>query len=53
VAWGYIKRYAAPLVVDKNEGELWVELMNGSRIRLQGADNPDRLRGAANLREVL
>jgi phage terminase large subunit len=45
VAWEYLKRYAAPLIADKNEGELWVELLNGSRIRLHGADNPDRLRG--------
>ena len=45
VAWEYLKRYAAPIIADKNEGELWVELMNGSRIRLHGADNPDRLRG--------
>ena len=45
VAWEYLKRYAAPIITDKNEGELWVELMNGSRIRLHGADNPDRLRG--------
>ena len=45
VAWEYLKRYAAPIITDKNEGELWVELINGSRIRLHGADNPDRLRG--------
>jgi hypothetical protein len=45
VAWEYLKRYAAPLIGDKNEGELWVELVNGARIRLHGADNPDRLRG--------
>jgi hypothetical protein len=45
VAWEYVKRYAAPLIQDKNEGELWVELVNGARIRLHGADNPDRLRG--------
>ena len=45
VAWEYLKRYAARIITDKNEGELWVELLNGSRIRLHGADNPDRLRG--------
>ncbi len=45
VAWEYLKRFAGPLITDKNEGELWVELRNGSRIRLHGADNPDRLRG--------
>jgi phage terminase large subunit len=45
VAWEYLKRYAAPIITDKNEGELWVELLNGARVRLHGADNPDRLRG--------
>jgi hypothetical protein len=28
-----------------NQSELWVELINGARIRLFGADNPDALRG--------
>ena len=46
VAWEYLKRFAAPIMADKNEAELWVELINGSRIRVHGADNPDRLRGA-------
>jgi phage terminase large subunit len=46
VAWEYLKRYALPITADKNESELWVELLNGSRIRVHGADNPDRLRGA-------
>lgn len=46
VAWEYIKRYAAPIIADKNESELWVELRTGARIRVHGADNPDRLRGA-------
>jgi hypothetical protein len=45
VAWEYLKRYAAPLIADKNEGEFWVELESGARIRLHGADDPDRLRG--------
>lgn len=45
VAWEYLKRYAQPIIADKNEGELWVELLNGARIRIHGADNPDRLRG--------
>lgn len=45
VAWEYLKRFAAPIIQDKNEGELWVELVTGARIRLHGADNPDRLRG--------
>jgi phage terminase large subunit len=46
VAWDYLKRFAQPILADKNESELWVELLNGSRIRVHGADNPDRLRGA-------
>jgi phage terminase large subunit len=45
IAWDYLKRYAAPILADKNEAELWVELVNGARIRVHGADNPDRLRG--------
>jgi hypothetical protein len=46
VAWDYLKRFAGPIIADKNESELWVELLNGARIRIHGADNPDRLRGA-------
>src|SRR4030067_56870 len=46
VAWEYLKRFAEPIIDDKNEGELWVQLINGARIRIHGADNPDRLRGA-------
>jgi phage terminase large subunit len=45
VAWDYLKRYAAPLAVKFSESELSAELINGSRIRLYGADNPDSLRG--------
>jgi phage terminase large subunit len=47
VAWEYLKRYARPAIANKNESELWVELVKGgARIRIHGADNPDRLRGA-------
>lgn len=46
VAWNYLKTYAQPfLTAPPNETELRVDLLNGSRIRLYGADNPDRLRG--------
>jgi phage terminase large subunit len=45
VAWEYLKRLGEPVIKNKNEGELWVELVTGSRIRVHGADNPDRLRG--------
>lgn len=46
VAWMYIQRYTSVIPgVDYNESELRVDLPNGARIRLYGADNPDRLRG--------
>lgn len=46
VAWLYLKHYARPILAKPpNESELYVELINGARIRLYGADNPDRLRG--------
>jgi phage terminase large subunit len=46
VAWSYLKRYTAPIPgVTANESELRVDLPNGARIRLYGADNYDRLRG--------
>lgn len=46
IAWSYLKHYARPLLADSpNETELRVDLVNGARIRLYGADNPDRLRG--------
>ena len=46
VAWDYLKQYARPVLGKKPmESELTVELINGSRIRLYGADNPDALRG--------
>lgn len=45
VAWRYLERFAEPVMVKSNQSELWVELINGARIRLFGADNPDSLRG--------
>jgi phage terminase large subunit len=45
VAWNYLLRYSDPVVKRANNSELWVELINGSRIRLFGADNPEALRG--------
>ena len=45
VAWDYIKRYAAPITKAANEADLTVELYNGSKIRLFGADNADAMRG--------
>lgn len=46
VAWMYLKRFCGVIPgAEFNESELRVDLPNGSRIRLYGADNPDRLRG--------
>ena len=45
VAWVYLKRFAQPLIAKVNESELWVELVNGARLRIYGADNADALRG--------
>lgn len=45
IAWTYLKEYTAFLSPKVNESELWVELPGGARIRIYGADNPDRLRG--------
>lgn len=46
IGWGYLKQYSAPLLAETpREAELSVLLINGARIRLYGADNPDRLRG--------
>lgn len=46
VVWNYVKKYTSLIPgVQSNEGELRVDLPNGARIRLYGADNYDRLRG--------
>ncbi len=46
VAWDYLKRFSEPVRTGiPNESELRVDLWNGNRIRLYGADNPERLRG--------
>ena len=46
VAWEYVKHFASVIPgCTVNEGELWVELPNGARVWLFGADNPDALRG--------
>lgn len=45
IAWDYLLRFSDPLRTKTNASELWVELLNGARIRLFGADNPDALRG--------
>ena len=46
VSWDYLKHYALKIPTTKvNESESYVELPNGARIRIYGADNPDSLRG--------
>jgi hypothetical protein len=46
IAWNYLKRFAGAVPgVQINESELRVDLPNGARIRLYGADNYERLRG--------
>lgn len=45
IAWDYLLRFSEPVRVNANASELWVELINGARIRLFGGDNPDALRG--------
>ena len=46
VAWEYLRRYTAAIPKTRlHETELRADLPNGARIRLYGAENPDRLRG--------
>lgn len=45
IAWDYLVRYSAPVADRVLQAELAVDLRNGARVRLFGADNPDALRG--------
>jgi len=45
VAWDYLKYFARPITKSSNEGDLIIELLNGAKIRLFGADNADAMRG--------
>ena len=45
IAWSYLLRFTEPVRKQANQSELWVELINGAKIRLFGGDNPDALRG--------
>ena len=48
VAYDYLKEYTAPIMKlggGRNETELKIDLWNGSRLQIFGADNPDALRG--------
>jgi phage terminase large subunit len=45
-AWDYLKHYGLVIPgAEARETELSLELPNGGRVRLYGADNPDALRG--------
>ena len=45
VAWDYLKHFSAGCAASTNEAELTVEMINGSKVRLFGADNADAIRG--------
>jgi hypothetical protein len=45
IAWQYLKDDAKPAIQRIRESELSVELINGAKITIFGADNPDSLRG--------
>jgi phage terminase large subunit len=45
IVWDYLKHYCDSTAKLKNESELYCELVNGSKIRLFGADNSDGMRG--------
>ncbi len=45
VAWDFLLRYSEPFRTTESTSELRIELFNGARITLYGADNPDALRG--------
>jgi phage terminase large subunit len=46
IAWEYLKHYSRPLWSrPPSEAELFVELINGARLKIYGADNPEALRG--------
>ena len=45
VAWDYLKYFAQPITKSSNEADLIIELLNGAKVRLFGADNADAMRG--------
>lgn len=45
VAWDYLKHFSRPIAKSSNEADLIIELLNGAKIRLFGADNADAMRG--------
>ena len=45
MAWDYLKYFSRPITKSSNEADLIIELVNGAKIRLFGADNADAMRG--------
>src|SRR5687768_15604622 len=46
IAWTYLMEFTSHIPGRQiRNSELWISLPGGARIRLYGADNPDRLRG--------
>ena len=45
IAWDYLKHYSKEVAVKNSESALSVDLFNGARVTLYGADNPDSFRG--------
>ena len=45
MAWDYLKYFSRPIAKSSNEADLIIELVNGAKIRLFGADNADAMRG--------
>jgi phage terminase large subunit len=45
IAWDILRHVAKPVSTKTSEVELWVDLINGSRIRLFGADRSEAMRG--------
>jgi hypothetical protein len=45
IAWLYLKDSTRPVAKKVKESELSIELINGAKITIFGADNPDSLRG--------
>ncbi len=46
ISWLYLKRYTAPIPgIEQRESDLMVNMPNGARVRLYGAETYERLRG--------
>lgn len=46
IAWSYLRQFTSAIPgATRHEGELRVDLPNGGRVRLYGADNYERMRG--------